>query len=256
MLTNIIRTKQIYFNVFYLCIGMILNLFVSSYVFSQTKDWTYYTSQVQIQVTADEGDYLWFGSCGGGLTKLNKLTGEMKFYQMQDSGLPDNDVLALAIDSKSNKWIGTEYGSHGLTKFDDSKWKTYDITKSGIFSSNVSAITIDSLDNIWIGSYDGVAVRNADDNAWISHYNWKNSNLPHEVFVRAIAFDSKGHAWIGTNKDGLFEFDGYQWIDHRHEESKYNMITSIVIDSLDNKWIGTYSGLLKYKVIPQRNCTN
>ncbi|CUS92465.1 Two component regulator propeller [Candidatus Kryptonium thompsonii] len=45
----------------------------------------------------------------GGLVKLNMLTGE-KIYYTKATGLPDNSVLAIAIDSQGNKWIGTDGG--------------------------------------------------------------------------------------------------------------------------------------------------
>ena len=37
------------------------------------------------------------------------LTGE-KIYYTKATGLPDNSVLAIAIDSQGNKWIGTDGG--------------------------------------------------------------------------------------------------------------------------------------------------
>ena len=44
----------------------------------------------------DEGNYIWAGT-DGGLTKLNKATGEITCYNKTNSGLPDNYIQAIAF---------------------------------------------------------------------------------------------------------------------------------------------------------------
>lgn len=216
-------------------------------ILSQNPNWTYYVAQTVITTSVDDGDYLWFGSNGGGLTKLNKSTGEMEYFMMQNSALTDNLITALAIDSKGNKWIGT---SGGLLKYDNQKWVSFNPAESGVYSNNVKAIGIDVFDNIWVGTYRGMAVFNQNTNEWIAHYDWSNSILPDNSKYAGIEFDSKGHTWIGINEYDdlcLFEFDGNQWIPHESEEGPRTSTRSILIDSHDNKWVGTADkGLLKY----------
>ena len=82
--------------------------------FAQYPDWINYTTGRWVYALADNGNELWIGAGQGGLVKLDKTTGEMTFYNSANSGLPHNDVSALAMDG-SNIWIGT---SIGLAKFD------------------------------------------------------------------------------------------------------------------------------------------
>jgi len=50
-------------------------------------------------------------------------TPEWMVFNTTNSGLPDNRVWALAIDSQGNKWIGI---GGGLAKFDgDTTWTVY-----------------------------------------------------------------------------------------------------------------------------------
>jgi hypothetical protein len=77
---------------------------------SQTQEWIVFTSGKYIRCLADEGQYLWVGTWGGGLVKLNKSTGEIIVYDKWNSKLPDNYVNAIAIDGQGNKWIGTGGG--------------------------------------------------------------------------------------------------------------------------------------------------
>jgi ligand-binding sensor domain-containing protein len=73
-------------------------------------------------------------------------------YNLSNSGLPHNLVLALAIDGSDNIWIGT-WG--GLTKFDGSNWTVYNTSNSGLPDNWVYALAIDGSDNIWIGTWRG-----------------------------------------------------------------------------------------------------
>ncbi|CUT04977.1 two-component regulator propeller domain-containing protein [Candidatus Kryptobacter tengchongensis] len=97
--------------------------------FSQNPEWVNFTAKGNyINALAIEGDYIWVGTYGGGLVKLNMLTGEKVNYT-RGSGLPSNYVWAIAIDVQGNKWIGT-WG--GLAKFDGVNWTVYKRSNSGL----------------------------------------------------------------------------------------------------------------------------
>jgi ligand-binding sensor domain-containing protein len=93
---------------------------------------------------------------GWGLVKLNKSTGEIIVYDKWNSKLPDNYILAIAIDGEGNKWIGIYYG--GLVKFDGVNWTVYNTSNSGLPYNSVRAIAIDGQGNKWIGTDGGLAV--------------------------------------------------------------------------------------------------
>ena len=74
-----------------------------------------------ISLTSDSQVGIWIGMCpdwdgsafiGGGLVKYDGENWEI--YTDSNSGLPDNLVTTIAIDSKGNKWIGTK---HGLAEY-------------------------------------------------------------------------------------------------------------------------------------------
>jgi ligand-binding sensor domain-containing protein len=71
-------------------------------------------------------------------------------YNTSNSGLPNNDVWAIAIDGQGNKWIGTDGG--GLAKFDGVNWTVYNTSNSGLPYNRVYAIAIDGQGNKWIGT--------------------------------------------------------------------------------------------------------
>ena len=156
---------------------------VFNFSFAQSPEWVNFTVGNYIQALAFEGDYIWVGTEGGGLVKLNMVTGEKVHYNKANSGLPSNWVLAIAIDGQGNKWIGTDWG--GLVKFDGLNWTVYNTSNSSLPSDTIFAIAIDSKGSRWIGTSRGLA--KFDRVNW-TVYNTSNSGLPSN-YVYAIAMD-------------------------------------------------------------------
>jgi len=68
--------------------------------------------------------------------------------------------------------------------------------------------------------------------------------------VRRVFQDSKGYLWVGT-QDGLNKYDGYKFINYRHDPQdstslSNNQIWSIFEDKNGDIWIGTEDGLNLY----------
>jgi len=153
-------------------------LLAFNFSFSQNPEWINYTAGNYIFSLAIEGDYIWIGTTGG-LVKLNMLTGEKVNYNRGNSGLPNNYVRVIAIDSQGNKWIGTD---RGLAKFDGTNWTVYNTSNSGLPYLYVRAIAIDSQGNKWIGTWWGGLAK-------FDGVNWTvYSGLP-DNRVNAIAID-------------------------------------------------------------------
>jgi ligand-binding sensor domain-containing protein len=69
-----------------------------------------------------------------------------------------------------------------------------------------------------------------------------------DYLVKAIDFDSKGNAWIGTSRQGLIKYDGKSVIVYNSENSilpEDPIIWDLKVDHDDNIWIGT-EGLVKF----------
>ncbi len=69
--------------------------------------------------------YLWVGTAGGGISKLNKTEGTFEHFTTRD-GLPNNVVYGILPDSKGNLWLST---NHGLSRFnpDSVTFKNFDV---------------------------------------------------------------------------------------------------------------------------------
>ncbi|MEQ8704802.1 MAG: ATP-binding protein [Phaeodactylibacter sp.] len=63
---------------------------------------------------AEPDTYLWVGTKGGGLNKLNKQTGQCEHFTTVQ-GLPDNVVYGVLADEEGYLWLST---NRGLSRFD------------------------------------------------------------------------------------------------------------------------------------------
>ncbi len=177
----------------------VLPILVSSQLFSQTKEWIVYTSS--------------------------------------DSTLFTNQVIAVAIDSNSNKWIGTYLGG-GINEI------SYDWQKqTGHAYGPIYSLAVDTNNIVWAGS-GGLGLGECYNGSW----GWltpSNSQLP-SLYVISIAVDQKNNKWIGTN-EGLAKFDGRSWTKWTTADGlPSNTVYAIVIDSVGHVWAGTDKGLAKF----------
>jgi len=185
---------------------------------------------------------------GAGLACLRQDGVNWTVYSTSNAWL--NYVYSIAIDASGNKWIGTERGLACLRQ-DGVSWAVYNTSNSGLPGNYVWSIAIDASGNKWIGTERGLACLRQDGVSW-TVYNTSNSGLPGN-YVYSIAIDASGNKWIGTAGEwngssivggGLAKFDGTNWTVYNTSNSGLpeNAVSSIAIDALDNKWIGTWNG--------------
>jgi len=197
-------------------------------------------------ILPDSQDGIWVGTAGGLATTGGGLTyfdgAVWTIYNIDNSELPDNDVLELAKNAQGKLWIGT-YGG-GLAKLDGNNWTVYNTSNSDLPSNSVFGLAFDAQGNLWIGTFGGLAMFNGKD--W-TVYNKSNSDLPNNL-IYDISIDSKGALWIGTanhnsgpTAGGLVKFDGKNWTVYNTSNSDlpHNDVYSVKIDKQDNVWVGT-----------------
>jgi uncharacterized repeat protein (TIGR01451 family) len=203
----------------------------------QDKGWINYTSSSEITALVDDGNYLWVGSYGG-LTKLNKTSGDMTQYNAANSGIPDNMISSIAKDINGDLWIGTD---NGLAKFDGTNWTVYKTDNSPLPRNDISCIAIDTNGTKWIGDFMGGLIK-FDGTNW-TIYNTENSGLPVDDF-RSIVIDVDGNKWLGTMGGGLVKFDGANWTVYNTGNSGIpsDYVSSIAIDTNGDRWVSFCGG--------------
>ncbi len=169
-----------------------------------------------------------------------RIEGEWLICSASNSGLPNDFVSDIAIDSKGNKWIATQPSwDGGLAKFDGENWETYSPQNSGMPSWGANALAIDEEDNIWIGTEVGLVKFDGVD--WVV-YNTSNSGMPYSS-IYPLAIDSEGNIWFGPGAGkGLVKFDGINWTVYSAGNSglPHREIWAIDFDREGNVWIASH----------------
>lgn len=158
-------------------------------------------------------------------------------YNTGNSGLPDDNIRALAIDQQQNKWIGTDAG---LVKFDGTSWTIYNTTNSGLPDNSVRTIVVDDTNAIWIGTFQGGLAR-FNGTGW-QVWNTTNSPIPSD-FVRGIAFDTSGYLWLATSSGlAFYNWNTWQIWNTGNSILFSDNISAIAVGPTDNKYICTING--------------
>lgn len=214
---------------------------------------------------------LWVGTSVGVL-EVDAQTGEVANTFTRDHGLANEYVFAIFVDSKGQKWFGTNGG--GATRYDQGKWKTF-FPMHGLADYWVYSFAEDHQGNIWIGTWAGL-------NRWQPDAEKMQTYLKELVneWVYGLAVDSRNRLWVGT-EGGVNMFDGQQWAVWTHadglgaanvrnlpfssntglgtrdrhdlsvlqmgqETYNPNYVFCLAVDENDGVWAGTWGGGVSY----------
>jgi len=116
-------------------------------------------------IAVDSANEKWFGGCTNGYNEwcniLNCVNAAVSrfddstwtTYIAESSGLVGEEIHAIAIDWRGNRWFGTRW--HGVNEFDGANWAIYDTSNSGLQNNFITAIVTDNEWNIWFATYGG-----------------------------------------------------------------------------------------------------
>ena len=205
------------------------------------------SSQVK-SIDEDVNGGIWVGT-NQGVSYFDGNTWES--YSSPD--LHWSGVNATAFDSNGDKWFASPLG--GITHFDGADFTYYD-TANGLLSQYVTDILADNNDNKWVGTSSGMSVLNTS-NAAFTHHTQMYLLPPPDTLnpVVDIKMDSYGRIWtviyVGyLAEGGVAMWDGIQWIDFDVTDGLIGPnVKGLTLDSQDNVWIATSTGVSKISAI-------
>lgn len=202
-------------------------------------------------IQADLDNHIWVGNNDG----VSVFDGtNWTSYTMAD-GLPFGGVNFVEIAANGDKYFGTGLG--GVYVFDGTSFTA--ITEDeGLLTDKITSIAIDEQNNKWVGSTDGISVMNVDNQVVEHHTRIFTIPEPDTLNpVEDVQIDSKGNIWVGVYVDylvtegGVSMYDGTGWIDYDVSDGLIGpVVRRLEIDSEDNVWVATSTGVTKISDIP------
>jgi len=163
-------------------------------------------------------------------------------------------VNGTAFDENGEQWFASPLG--GITHKDGGSFIPYD-TSNGLLSQNVTALLIDNQDNKWIGTGSGISVLDASNTSFTHHTRMYIMPPPDTLNpVVDIAMDSHGRIWTAIYvgylaEGGIAYWNGNQWEDFHVSDGLVGPnVRGLAIDSEDNVWVATSTGVSKISSIP------
>lgn len=177
---------------------------------------------------------IWLGFQSNGLGRLR--TRQLLTISVSD-GLPNDSTRSVYQDSKGNVWIGTV---DGFARYQNGKTTNYQ-TLNGARIGSVRSLAEDSHGNLWIGADQELLILKGGLLSKVPEWKW-----PYEIEV--IYRDPNGHMWVGTDGDGLFEFDGGNVNHYRAQDGLAgNQVRALLSDRHGTLWVSTFGrGISKY----------
>ncbi len=163
-------------------------------------------------------------------------TESWRVYNTTNSGLPDDNVYALAVQGNIT-WIGT---ANGLARFDGSTWSVYDTSNTPLSDALITALAVDRDGAVWAGTVRSGVAR-FDGVTW-SVYNIANGALRNNT-VHGIAIDSAGRPWVTTDSGmATLRADG-GWDTYTEDNSGigHAHARGIAIAPDGTKWLGVFN---------------
>jgi len=206
------------------------------------------SSQVK-SIDEDANGGIWVGTTQG----VSHFDGA-NWTSFSSPDLHWSGVNATAFDSNGDAWFASPLG--GITHFDGTTFTPYD-TSNGLLSQFVTALLIDDQDNKWVGTSSGMSVLDATNTSFTQHTRMYIMPPPDTLNpVVDIVMDSQERIWTAIYVGylavgGVAMWDGNQWIDFDVSDGLVGPnVKGLAIDSQDNIWVATSTGVSKISAIP------
>ena len=161
-----------------------------------------------VSLYEDRDGFIWAGTFGNGLFRLNPETGIISQYTERD-GLANNNVMSIA-GTQNEIWFATlggvsrclvpVAGKDGHPRIAFEKFGE----NSGLGNNFIYSVFVDSKQRVWFAT-DGKGISVYENGRFT---NFSGDTDVNSQIVYSIAQEQNGHIWFSSSNAGLFHYDG------------------------------------------------
>ena len=152
---------------------------------------------------------LWVGTSVG-VMEIDIASSNLLNTFTREQGLANEYVFGIHVDSKGNRWFGTNGG--GISRYStEQKWKTF-FPMHGLADYWVYSFTEQADGTLWIGTWAGLNKFDPKTETFTTYID----ELVNE-WVYGLDVDAQQRVWIGT-EGGVNMFDGTTWATWTHKD--------------------------------------
>ncbi|MBR5698570.1 MAG: hypothetical protein IKX44_08150 [Prevotella sp.] len=241
---------------------------------AQLTDWRNIASKNFVMKIIHDQTFLYVGTKGGGIVKMDKLSGLQTVLKRADGSMTGNAISDMVLHN-GELWVGTEY--NGLARMTDGGIEKFDMKNAGFqINQHFSGFYFNADGTMLVGSiaylyaFDGKKCTaeydinllspyayvkkiraDVDGRIWVACYDaldsynlcvfTPNGLMPYDIpygRVNNIETDKDGCLWIATTK-GLVKFDGNDFTPFTPDNSALPEanITEMTFDENGNLWL-------------------
>ena len=202
-------------------------------------------------ILEDRRGRLWIGTVGGGLKRVDPLSGRFVATHRHENGNPaslsHDQVQALYEDKTGRLWVGTR---EGIDQFDPDRGAFVHYASRP--AAPVWRVAEDLQGRLWVATF-GAGLRVLDPGkGWRRSYRAHPAKGEGEIpndWITSVFVDHAGAVWAGTDGSGLLRYDphgdSFVAFEARARDPtslSKNVVRSIHEDAQHNLWVGTYMG--------------
>lgn len=207
-------------------------------------------SHVLVSSFTEDRKYLWVGTEGGGINRIDKATGEY-FHLTAKNGLSYNNVKSMVVDHNRNIWIGMFKGGLDHYQPRNNTIRNFRNIKNdphSLLVNDIRKIVLDNDSGLWIAYqyYKPQISYFSFDTQAFEHINLIEDNSDNYIFD--MLKQGEKYLWVITNKH-LYRIDATSKQVERMTPngSTYMGLYTFCLDDSGNIWIGTIAnGLIKF----------
>ncbi len=208
---------------------------------AQLTDWQNISSKNFVMKIIHDENFLYVGTKGGGIVKIDKLSGQQTVLKRADGSMTGNSITDMTLHD-GELWVGTEY--NGLARVTDGGIEKFDMKNTGFLNNqHISGIYFNADGTMLIG---GIAFLYAFDGRKCTAEYAINLLSPY-AYVKKIRADVDGRIWVACydalNRYNLCVFTPNGLVPY---DIPYGNVNNIETDKDRCLWIATNKGLVKF----------